>query len=249
MVVPKTGRRYIFNTTTKTSRWLNQSVSDLPENTPPQTSIPGRDANANSVPNNPQVTQGPVQGILHHASARAVRRDVRSAPVFQNTTSVTEPNAIDASQSNNVHLPNSDPSFKKVRPIIPPIKATRNENGSLALPNHAESESTDAQNVSGKLLTLNTMLRDIKLLTTSGKYDMSYFRTLQKKDTVQVENNREDSQRLLELEEHLTQQMLKVDAVESDGNQIVRAKRKETVKTILALSEEIEDLRKKLACL
>lgn len=54
---------------------------------------------------------------------------------------------------------------------------------------------------------------------------------------------RDAERRLLQLGEYLTQRMLVVDGVDSAGDQFVRARRKATVKYILATIERLEGLR------
>lgn len=103
-----------------------------------------------------------------------------------------------------------------------------------------------ANEATKKIGCLDAILDDVKGMTSSGKYNMSQLRSLAVGET---ENStpQDGSKRLVELEEYLTQQMLKVDAVESDGNQDIRSKRKDVVKTILTLTDEVEDLRKSIA--
>lgn len=100
-------------------------------------------------------------------------------------------------------------------------------------------------NILGKLRTLTDVLAEVRELTVSGKYDMNQLRTIAVKSSGE-EERKDAAQRLLELGEYLTQQMLKVDAVESAGNQLVRGKRKLSVKVILSLTDEVDGLRKKL---
>lgn len=99
--------------------------------------------------------------------------------------------------------------------------------------------------VIGKLQAVNGVVENVCAMTSGGRYDLTELRRLTKRH-IGMEERQDGKKRLLELGEYLTQQMLKMDAVESGGNQLVRAKRKQSVKLILGLSEEVDTLRRAL---
>lgn len=93
-----------------------------------------------------------------------------------------------------------------------------------------------------KLKMLDSVLKDVNDMTKKGKYELVALRRIADGEGDLAEG----LQRTLELGEYLTQKMLKLDDVESKGNELVRARRKRSVKLILGLSEEVDALRKKM---
>lgn len=105
--------------------------------------------------------------------------------------------------------------------------------------------------VKSKMSLLDKILMNVEQLTTDGKYNL----TALEQSVREVSSNNAQyapddlsadddlKTRLLQLAELLTQNMLKVDAVDSDGNPTVRAKRKLVVNRLLALADKVESLR------
>lgn len=134
--------------------------------------------------------------------------------------------------------------------------------------NMASAKSSEAQSgqqgVSAKVATLDELLDEVERMTSGGKYDLSRLeqavnartgnrganRNTITSDTAKDANVEDDvDQRLMQLAELLTQRMLKVDAVDSDGNAVVRSKRKHVVNCLLTLADKVESLRNALKAL
>lgn len=130
------------------------------------------------------------------------------------------------------------------------------------LPSSSSKEAEGGQQaVSAKVLVLEELLQEVTRMTNGGKYDLSKLEQAvnarmgsrgangnTKTSTVTKGTDAEDDvdQRLLQLAELLTQSMLKVDAVDSDGSAIVRSKRKLVVNRLLTLADKVEALRNAL---
>lgn len=108
--------------------------------------------------------------------------------------------------------------------------------------NNESNNGQGSDEVETKLQLLNSLVEVVEQMTKSGKYKMS---DLQQAVDKGVDKD-DTKQKLLQLGEFLTQQMLKVDDVESGGNIVVRAKRKQTINFIIALTEQVEQLNAKL---
>lgn len=240
MLVPETGRRYIYNNKTKTSRWLPAHGIDTIAAEKKPNSFFGRSKasrqnpsilNNNSDDIDPEVkrkTQIPLafpaaDTAIPNASGQALN----PAAVRQDGRRFASPAPRQNAQA-----------FRHANGFVNASKTSKGGSGN--------GERNEVNEVAQRLASLNTILADVARMTTSDKYDMSKLRAVAKERSSK-EQVQEGAQRLLELEEYLTQQMLKVDGVESAGNQTIRAKRKETVKAILALTEEIERLRRDLS--
>lgn len=192
MVVPETGRRYVYNKVTKTSRWL-------PDNSTNESSA-----------SNPYAARPPAK-----PSAGAIP--------------ISRPDSANTTTPNNAGIDGGE------------------KNGTAETPSSLPTDDAGAADgsVTSKLRTLNQVAENVELTTSSGKYDMQVLRQLVDQQKA-LSDTQDLKQRLLELAEYLTQQMLKVDAVESDGNSVVRTKRKETVNKILKLTDEVETLRNRV---
>ncbi|PXF48639.1 hypothetical protein BWQ96_01491 [Gracilariopsis chorda] len=266
MLVPDTGRRYIFNKKTNSSRWLPDTPPDTigPDST--QKSLFGRaKPSKQSTPDDPnddihpQLREkakapflDPEQPSKDNDGAHANQPNRTASPHVPQHNS-TNPTSTQPSTDSSYPLPrtrlpsqpNSGSSeHQPTRKPTPAASPHTYSNGT----NNADPPSQPPREkdpVANKLNALDTILTNINQMTRGGKYELSKLRRLtsDRKHTSQIQ---EGLQHLLELEEYLTQQMLKVDAVESEGNQNIRARRKETVKTILGLTDEIEQLRSKL---
>lgn len=97
----------------------------------------------------------------------------------------------------------------------------------------------------GKLQAMDGVVENVRVTIGEGRYNLMELKRL-KESRLGLEEKQNRGKRLLELEEYLTQQMMKVDGVESGGNQLVRAKRKQIIKLILGLTEEVDCLKKTL---
>lgn len=242
MLVPETGRRYVYNKKTKSSRWL----PSRPPDTIPSESKPrfGRDRNSGK-------SSSPFDDGEIAAELKEKTRFTESKPTMTSSTTSSR-----ASDSGSVH------SLGQQRPVTSHTQRTTpsspyfKENAARPMPLSADEAAVYVQrafrgnivrsrNLLEKLRVLTNVVDDVKRLTGSGKYDISYLRSLANRKS-NMEERREGAKRLLELGEYLTQQMLKVDDVESSGNQLVRAKRKQSVKMILGLTDEVDALRKKV---
>lgn len=129
----------------------------------------------------------------------------------------------------------------------PPRMTSNNDNSSSNSTNsHHDNTNNDQESdeVEAKLKLLTSLVDVVEQMTTSGKYKMSDLQ--QAVDDDSVDNKEDTKQKLLQLGEFLTQQMLKVDDVESGGNPVVRAKRKQTINFIIAFIERVEQLNAKL---
>lgn len=106
-----------------------------------------------------------------------------------------------------------------------------------------------AEGVSGaasaKLRALGKIQDDARQKVGKGPHEMDETRTWLKRSKGAGRGRRDEhAQRLLELGEFLTQQMIKADEVQSDGLQAVRRKRKEVVDEVWRLIDEVERLKK-----
>ena len=231
MLVPESGRRYIYNRVTKSSRWL----PDRPPDTISAESKGSRfgrgggsktstTSETKQVPSLDEIDAQLAQISMQNAQTFA---EIPVQPLEQQTNGHTStvPNGnfvqnMNQNQNQNQHIPATAP--QSTPPNTLPV--------------------VDEATV--KIQTLDRILQDVKNITSEGKYDMTQLRQIC--NTGGKEEKEEASKRLLELEEYLTQQTLKVDGVESDGNMDIRARRKDVVKTILTLTDEIEGLRRKV---
>jgi BAG domain len=103
-----------------------------------------------------------------------------------------------------------------------------------------------------KLRKLSDVTSDVHGIIASGaKHDMIMLRasvaSVEKGGTGGGDrlSGKDANQRLLELGEYVTQRMLIADGVSSAGSDLVRARRKSTIKAIIALTDEIDTLRKR----
>lgn len=210
MLVADTGRRYIYNKKTKSSRWLPSR--------PPDT-----------------------------ISSESKSRFGRS----KNTKSSSSPfDDSDMAGAEGNHKGRDDSGKRPQKGQYSNGYSARrsaysSDEAAMVIQRAFRANAVRKANVLEKLRFLTSVVDDVRRLTASGKYDMIYLRGLVNR-TASREEHQDGAQRLLELGEYLTQQMLKVDAVESAGNQLVRAKRKLSVKMILDLTDEADALRKKL---
>lgn len=108
------------------------------------------------------------------------------------------------------------------------------------------------KDVMSKLKTLANMQNDVTtIISSGGKYDLDTLRAALQSSAFTPGDQmstgipvREADQRLLELDEYLTQKNLAVDGVDSVGDSIVRLKRKETVNLIQQVMARVDFLRK-----
>ncbi|CAN8077162.1 unnamed protein product [Agarophyton chilense] len=265
MLVPETGRRYIFNKKTNSSRWLPDRPPDTIPSALAQRTFLGRAKSKSSAS---------IDNDIHpdlREMTKAPFFDPEAPPIHDHNASpastahrIPVPRAVDNNSTNiptNQQSTKASPTPQHFRTANTPSTASSSPNpdkkfaSQSNLPTssgkpgarrgvspHLEKNENPATE---KLSALGSIIDNVNKITASGRYDINQLRCLAtmrgKEDEVQ-----DGSRRLLELEEYLTQQMLKVDAVESEGNQLVRVKRKETVNTILGLTDEIEQLRTKL---
>lgn len=223
MLVPETGRRYVFNKKTKTSRWLPQPASTF-------------DDSEHVRPNLKKQNRAPI----------------REAPIFDRRASANAANGATGSATapnfpNNRSLPaqgrRPPENGRFQHPSMNRDYAAPAPPGSAHVQQEQSKDASAAGDIARKLEMLSTVATDVKKITSTGKYDMNYLRRLPTANP-SAEQLEDGAQRLLELGEYLTQQMLKVDTVESGGNQSVRAIRKENINIILALTDEADELRK-----
>ncbi|KAI0565108.1 BAG domain containing protein [Gracilaria domingensis] len=263
MLVPETGRRYIFNKKTNSSRWLPDRPPDTIPATSTQRTFLGR-----SKPKSATDIDNDIHPDLREKTKTPFFDPNEPPATHHSSSSPSTPHKVPNSHTaeNNSTNPPSQQPTKSSRPTQQAQgnradRASSRQSADITSSNQSHAPTSpkaaaakrnsfnrprrELNPVTEKLDALGSILHNIKNITATGKYDMNQLRQL-----VTVQGNEEQvsdgSQRLLELEEYLTQQMLRVDAVESQGNQLVRAKRKETVNTILSLTDEIELLRTKL---
>lgn len=242
MLVPETGRRYIYNKKTKSSCWL----PDRPPDTSSSESKIRFGRKRNSKPSSSPFDDEDVAPEMKERSRFAVGTPSPSR-------SVASSRASDSSSQRNAGYQRQTPSHAQGE-----SPSSHYSNGYSATPTPLSAEEAAMYiqrafranlvgkgNVLEKLRLLTNVVDEVKQLTAAGKYDMTYLRGLAERRSSSGERQ-DGAQRLLELGEYLTQQMLKVDAVESSGNQLVRAKRKQCVKMILGLTDEADALGKKL---
>lgn len=210
MLVADTGRRYIYNKKTKSSRWLSKQASDA------------------------------ISNESKNKIGRSKKTKSSQSPFDDGDIAAAEGNHNGWDRSVQRPQQGQHSNGYSARP-----SAYSSDEAAMVIQRAFRANAVRKANVLGKLRFLTSVLYDVKRLTASGKYDMNYLRGLVKRASSR-EEQQDGAQRLLELGEYLTQQMLKVDAVESAGNQLVRAKRKLNVKMILDLTDEVDALRKKL---
>lgn len=98
-----------------------------------------------------------------------------------------------------------------------------------------------------KLTVLEQAVRDIDKLAAPGtKFDLVELRRVAGNKSANPEAKKAANDSLLQLGEVVTQAMLKVDGVESAGLSVIRNKRKKSVKKLLGLTENIEEMRAQL---
>lgn len=270
MLVPKTGRRYIFNKKTNSSRWLPDRAPDTIASEGVSKGLFGRGNSAKSS-SSPFDEEELVTSELRERIGKP-GSTVDSSGSYQSGQYPSRP----ATQAGPSRSPHGTPTQSMQRPSsglqtsqFPPRSPAPQSKGHApqrgekhngypqVTPSHTGDEAAmiiqravrsdivRRADVLGKLRMLTNVLADVREITTSGKYEMNSLRTIAEKNR-SVEEIQGGAQRLLELGEYLTQQMLKVDAVESSGNQLVRGKRKLSVKVILGLTDEVDALRRKL---
>lgn len=159
-----------------------------------------------------------------------------------------EPNT-NASTTNKVHGTNVHDNMNTTS-TAPPYSNSTNSPvppppAAPSTPSPAPSSSQPNDGERQKLDILDKLVLNVKEMSETGKYSMSDIK-MKIKNKSDLTDTR---QRLLEFGEYLTQQMLKADGVESDGNQTIRLKRKDVVKRILDLTDEVEMLNKQISSL
>lgn len=250
MLAADSGRRYIYNKKTGTSRWLPNFQPDTIRSESNQKSLFGlaKSKKINSSPFGEDKAIQPQLGqntSFHHSNTNitATNHLPQSFNTSTNNTYLKSENG----HTNTQIYPNSNQIRNNMgsvtsTPSRPNDQVSSQENRGLS--NAIDTESAIPEDpVQSKVQTLNKILDDVKTITSSSKYDMKYLRSLTNDES---DKAKDGSQRLLELSEYLTQQMLKVDGVSSDGNEMIRSRRKEVVKTIIGLTDEVDELRKKL---
>lgn len=98
-----------------------------------------------------------------------------------------------------------------------------------------------------KLRTLRNAVSEVQnLVATGNKYDLDALSRVSETPQSSSTERTRAAELLLQINELVTQAMLKVDSVESQGNEIIRTHRRASVKRLLALTESIETARAKL---
>lgn len=252
MLVSDTGRRYVYNKKTKVSRWLPQRPPDTISSSSKRgvasrAALSNDDATRISEP--PSASATPAPNLAGQLPPK------HGAPELRGSVPVThlpkgEERSIGAQRrvATPAFATASAPRHAKMTaapaasPVPMRVLTCSPEEATMRIQRVCRGFVTRRANLLSKLAGLTTVLRDVRGVTAEGKYDMKYLRAVA--DSKKPSADAADAaQRLLELGEYLTQKMLKVDAVESAGNPLVRAKRKESVKMILALTDEIDSLR------
>jgi len=101
--------------------------------------------------------------------------------------------------------------------------------------------------IGDKLRALRTSLANVEAFVSSGKYDLNQLcHIASTASTVDIVKRKKAAELLLQLGEVITQAMLKVDGIESQGNEVIRNVRKRCVKRLLKLTDMVEDAREKL---
>eukprot|EP00177_Eucheuma_denticulatum_P005422 GFKZ01009859.1.p1 GENE.GFKZ01009859.1~~GFKZ01009859.1.p1 ORF type:complete len:354 (-),score=43.06 GFKZ01009859.1:301-1362(-) len=211
MVVPETGRRYIYNRKTRSSRWL----LDRP---PDQTT--GQDAAGAKM--GVKATGGGPSGQSSGGFGAAGGENKGRRGGWQGGRAGATGPGYGTGRAGW----GSEEAVGAIQRVFRGVMERRVD-------------------VVGKLRLLQGVVEDVERVTGEGKYDMSVLRRMGARD-VRGAERQEGRQRLLELGEYLTQKMLKLDDVESGGREVVRARRKKSVKLILGLTEEVDSLRRKL---
>ena len=250
MLAADSGRRYIYNKKTGTSRWLPNFQPDTIPIESNQKSLFGlaksKKINSSAFGEDkaiqPQVGQNTP---FHHSNTNSTT--INHFPQRFNT-SVNNPYLNSENDHKNTQIKSNSNQIRNNMGSAPSAPSRPNDQVSSqdnrGLSDAINNEVTTPEDpVQTKVQTLNKILDDVKTITSSSKYDMKYLRSLTNDGS---EKAKDGSQRLLELSEYLTQQMLKVDGVSSDGNEMIRLRRKEVVKTIIGLTDEVDELRKKL---
>jgi hypothetical protein len=100
--------------------------------------------------------------------------------------------------------------------------------------------------VVGRLRRLAGVMREVEEAVGAGaKHDLQLLAAVVRGRGSKEMTVNEADQRLLQVGEYLTQRMLIADGVDSAGDPAVRMKRKEAVRQILALIDQVESLRAK----
>lgn len=213
MMVVDSGRYYIRNKRTNHSKWLS----------PETVSAVGLKV----TPSHPTNARTPADISLNRSNGPSSRTTSTSAPTTtsQNPTSSTPSSSIYPSPTKSPNAAALD-----IQSIFRAYLVRRSR-------------------IVEKLVILakqNTEV--INAVAPSSKHDISFLRAYVNA-TPDLKNCPPDftddaaNQRLMELGEYLTQRMLKVDAVDAAGIDFLRLRRKETVKKILALTDEVDALR------
>lgn len=102
--------------------------------------------------------------------------------------------------------------------------------------------------ITEKLKTLPDAVENVEsYIATGKKYDLASLRHITASNSSTRSDRKVAAELLLQLGEEVTETMLKVDGIESQGCDRVRMNRKRSVKRLLALSDLIEEARGKLA--
>lgn len=246
---PTTERKYIYNKRTRKSRWLDDGTAE-PASAPPSHAPNGFDAVASDARSaRPSSSDAPPDVKTGRASgSRAASGNTQQPTVQRNSSGRVQSTAA---------------MFEGLQQDVPksPVPASKVPRKRSGLPSKgkvvadiqrlARGFLVRRSGVLGKLRQLSFITKDMsKTVAISSKHDIQLLtRVVDAAPRVVPGANevtlKEANQRLLELGEYLTQRMLIVDGVDSAGNGIVRRKRKETVKQILALIDKAEGLREK----
>lgn len=241
MLVRDTGRRYIYNRKTRTSRWL---LDRPPDQANTQASPAESRDKLQPAPQN-----APLNATSGGASGKS--RPILAPKSGDNKAQRPGRQAVGGRGSANLSTSQAarPGSTEQGRKMGTAVGAGRAEWGSgeaaEAIQRVFRGVMERKVDVTGKLRLLQGVVEDVLRVTGDGKYDMRELRRMGTRALGEAERQ-DGRQRLLELGEYLTQKMLKVDDVESGGREVVRAIRKKSVKLILSLTEEVDWLRKKL---
>lgn len=249
MQVNQTGRRYIFNKKTKTSRWLPSSSSVNNTATPQQQQMKAEHKPTFHKTNNS------MNNINNPYAARQQQPQQQKQVEHKSTFNTTTNNTNNTNDNNSNPYAAREPStsikttetMKSARKHFEQLEINSTRAAATTEQKEEEREEMNEE-IQGKMKMLTDVLEHIEKITEDGRFRI---KSLEKSiDDVDITHEStegiETKQRLLELNEFLTQQMLKVDGVESEGNRLVRAKRKQVVTAILYFIDYTETLTSRL---
>lgn len=270
MTAPATGQPYALNTQTNTRRWLSAHPGPAnpqnASNTTPLSQIPNNNISKPDVHPNIHQNAHANPGLFFREVPHRSGGSAGSAQQRQNPgmTYPTGAQRMPASSGQGVQhsTPSRNPPVGELRNGTEGQQRANSGNTTQMTPTAiASGAESEQQAVNAKVSALEKVLDDVARITSGGKYDVSKLEQATNARLASHNHSRNDKttnaatltdpdndvdQRLLQLAELLTQNMLKVDAVDSDGSAIVRAKRKLVVNRLLTLADRVEALRNTL---